>query len=186
MSTVISSRILDECYIQFHFSQLKGFLDVGRPPFFKFHEKMNISYSHFPLCLNIYISNFMYEIFIFISHIIWLCGSSTQEFSSPRLEYGGEFLLHHQDRVNWFLLARFFIIQDYGRSFCRPWWLDFPAISRPMQWIVKLVLKSLLVRVSDEHFLGFISSWVSDGYTHNLGFILSYALDGWTLASFLA
>ena len=92
------------------FSQLKGFLDVGHPPFFEFHERNEYFYFHLPLCLNIYISSFMYEIFIFISHIIWLCGSSTQEFSSPRLEHGGEFLLHHQDRVNWFLLARFFII----------------------------------------------------------------------------
>ena len=33
------------------FSQLKGFLDVGRPPFFEFHEKMNT--------------------FIFIFHCVW-------------------------------------------------------------------------------------------------------------------
>ena len=70
-STIVSSKIMDESYIQLVLvSQLKGFWDVGRPPFFKFHEQMNIFYFHLPLCLNTYISSFMYEIFIFISHII--------------------------------------------------------------------------------------------------------------------
>ena len=43
ISTIVSSKIVDEFYMQLvSFSQLKGFLDVGRPLFFKFHEKMNI------------------------------------------------------------------------------------------------------------------------------------------------
>ena len=101
-STIVSSKIVDEFYIQLvSFSQLKGFLDVGRPPFFKFHEKMNIFYFHLPLCLNTYIFSFMYEIFIFINHII--CGYVVRP---PRnsvclvLIMGVNFLLHHQDRAN--------------------------------------------------------------------------------------
>ena len=101
-STIVSSKIMDESYIQLVlFSQLKGFLDVDRPPFFKFHEKMNIFYFHLPLCLNTYISSFMYEIFIFISHIIW-----DYVVRPPRnsvclvLSMGVNFLLYHQDRAN--------------------------------------------------------------------------------------
>ena len=72
-STIVSSKIMDESYIQLVlFSQLKGFLDVGRPPFFKFHEQMNIFYFHLPLCLNTYVSSFMYEILfsLFISFVV--------------------------------------------------------------------------------------------------------------------
>ena len=69
-STIVSSKVVDEFYIQLvSFSQLKGFLDVGRPPF-EFHERNEYFYFYLPLCLNIYTSSFMYEIFIFISHII--------------------------------------------------------------------------------------------------------------------
>ena len=106
-SIIVSFQIMDESYIQLVlFSQLKGFLDVDRPPFFKFHEKMNIFYFHLPLCLDTYISSFMYEIFIFIIHII--CG---YEVRPPRnsvclvLSMGVNFLLYHQDRENWILLA---------------------------------------------------------------------------------
>ena len=63
LSTIVSSKIMDDSYMQLVlFSQLKGFLDVDRPPFFKFYEKMNIFYFHLPLCLDTYISSFMYEI----------------------------------------------------------------------------------------------------------------------------
>ena len=106
-STIVSSKIMDESYIQLVlFSQLKGFLDVDRPPFFKFQKERTSSIFTLPLCLDTYISSFMYEIFIFIIHII--CGYDVRP---PRnsvclvLSMGVNFLLHHQDRANWILLA---------------------------------------------------------------------------------
>ena len=84
--TIVSSKIVDKFYMQLvSFSQLKGFLDVGRPPFFKFHEKMNIFYFHLPLCLNTYISSFMYEILfsLFISFVaMWFVHPGIQFASS--------------------------------------------------------------------------------------------------------
>ena len=83
-------------YTLVSFSQLKGFLDVGHPLFFKFHEQMNIFYFPLPLCLNTYISSFMYKIFIFMIHII--CSYVVRP---PRnsvcliLSIGVNFLLHH-------------------------------------------------------------------------------------------
>ena len=72
-------------YTLVSFSQLKGFLDVGRPPFFKFYEQMNIFYFHLPLCLNTYISSFMYEILfsLFISFVaMWFVHPGIQFASS--------------------------------------------------------------------------------------------------------
>ena len=60
------------------FLQVKGFLDVGRPPFLRFYEHLLFSYR------------------VWIHTFPALC----MKFSLPRLEYGGEFLLHHQDRAN--------------------------------------------------------------------------------------
>ena len=58
-----------------------------------------------PLCLNIYVSSLMYEIFIFIT--MWFVHLGIHFTSSWAW---GWILLHHQDKVNWFLLARFFNI----------------------------------------------------------------------------
>ena len=88
------------------FSQLKGFFDMGRPPFFKFHEKWILLFSSSIVFEYIHFQLYVWNFYFHQSYHLRLCGSSTQEFSSPRLEYGGEFfLLHHQDRVNWFLSA---------------------------------------------------------------------------------
>ena len=87
--------------ISYIFITLKGFLDMGRPPFFKFHEQMNIFYFHLPLCLNTFISSFMYEIYFHYSY--HFCGCVVRP---PRksvclvLSIGVNFLLHHRNRAN--------------------------------------------------------------------------------------
>ena len=107
-STIVSSKIMDESYIQsvYIFITFKGFLDMGRPPFFKFHEQMNIFYFHLPLCLNTYISIFMYEIYFHYSY--HFCGCvvrPSRKLVCLVLSIGVNFLLHHRDRENWILLA---------------------------------------------------------------------------------
>ena len=74
-----------------------------------------------PLCLNIYVFSFMYELFIFIS-AMWFVHLGIQFTSSWSW---GWILLHHQDKVCWFLWLDFSSFWNYGRSFCRPGWLDF-------------------------------------------------------------
>ena len=87
-STIVSSKIMDKSYIQLVlFSQLKGFWTWIVHPSLNFMRKWTSS--------------------IFIFHCVWIHTflALCMKFSLPRLEYRGEFLLHHQDRAIWIILA---------------------------------------------------------------------------------
>ena len=71
-------------YTLVSFSQLKGFLDVGCPPFFKFHEKWILLFSSSIVFEYIHFQFYVWNFYFHQSYHLRLYGSSTQEFSSPR------------------------------------------------------------------------------------------------------
>ena len=120
---IISSKVMDEpLYTIVTLFLLKGFWNVGRPPFFEFYEKWMLSifiFHYVWICLRLYIWT------LFTSSIspLWACGSSTLEitFSSSWVY---EWISFYITKIKWILHACLLELVCEWRSF----WLSFYSL----------------------------------------------------------